>query len=299
MIVRLQHVGLAVRSMEETCKTFERLFGLKCQGLRNDQGKGMQLDCRILLPNRCWLHIVQNWNPESRVNRHLKQKGPGVEHIALESDDIEADVQRVKDAGAPIFQDKIFNAPDGFEAFVYPEHTTGVTVELIQPHDTSWAFQICRRSERNVLGLQHIGLAVRDLEKTCKIFKELFGLRCQDLRTDQHGGTQKDAMIPLGNDRLWLHVVESWARDNRVYQHLEEHGEGLEHIAIEVNNVKDAVDRVKAAGIPIYQDRIYTDRDDGLEAFVYPEYTTGAAVELIQPHPWSRGYRPRVLEVAP
>ena len=162
-IIRVQHIGLAVRDMHATCERFDQLFGLKCQDFRDDQGRGMQYDSRILLGNDCWLHVVQNWNPEARVYQFLEGQGEGLEHIALESDDIEADVQRVRDAGVPVYQDKIFDAPDGYEAFVYPEYNSGITVELIQPHDTSWNYPQETGPVSDKMGLirlQHIGVAV-------------------------------------------------------------------------------------------------------------------------------------------
>ena len=139
-IIRIQHIGMAVRDMHAACEQLEKVFGLKCQDFRDDQGKGMQYDARILLGNECWLHMVQNWNPESRVNRFLKNQGEGLEHIALQTDSIEADVQYLRDIGVPVYQDTVFDAADGFESFVYPDQTPGLTVELIQPHATSWDY---------------------------------------------------------------------------------------------------------------------------------------------------------------
>ncbi|MEM7801489.1 MAG: VOC family protein, partial [Chloroflexota bacterium] len=139
-IVRLQHFGIVVKDFHAAAEKFERIFGLKTRDFRDDQGKGKQYDARILLGNDCWLHIVQNWDPNSRVNQFLQSHGEGLEHIALETDDIEADVQRLKALGVPIYMDTIFDANDGYEAFVYPDDGIGFTVELIQPHAHSWGY---------------------------------------------------------------------------------------------------------------------------------------------------------------
>ncbi len=60
--------------------------------------------------------------------------------IALQTTSIEADVQHLRDIGVPVFQDKIFDANDGYESFVYGQYNAGATVELIQPHATSWDY---------------------------------------------------------------------------------------------------------------------------------------------------------------
>ena len=136
-LVRLHHIGIAVKELQAACDRFEHIFDLKARDIRNDHGGGMQNDARILLGNECWLHLVQNWNPKSRVCQFLEQSGEGLEHIALQTNSIEADVKHLRNIDVPIYQDKIFDAPDGFEAFIYPDQTPGITIELIQPHTTS------------------------------------------------------------------------------------------------------------------------------------------------------------------
>jgi methylmalonyl-CoA epimerase len=246
-----------------------------------------------MFANECWLHLVQNWNPESRVNRFLKSHGEGLEHLALQTDNIEADVEHLRKIGVPVYQDTIFNAADGFEAFIFPQDAIGFTIELIQPHAASWKFDPAKLSNPNILGLQHIGVAVKDLDRATRCFEQLFGIKATELRTDQHYGTQQDITIHTGNDRLWLHLVQSEDQENRVTQFMNKYGEGLEHLCIEVDDIREAVKRVKAAQVPLYQNKIYLDRADGFEAFVYPEYNHGVTVELIEPYLESRGYRPR------
>jgi methylmalonyl-CoA/ethylmalonyl-CoA epimerase len=290
-IIRLQHIGIAVRDMQAACERFHRLFGLKCRDFRDDQGGGMQFDSRILLGNDCWLHVVQNWNPESRVHRFLEAKGEGLEHIALESNDIQADVQRVRDAGVPVYQDKVFDAPDGYEAFIYPEYNSGITVELIQPHPRSWNYPQETGPVSDKMGLirlQHIGVAAKDQGATCRLFEKLFGLGYRDFRDDQGRGMQYDARILLGNE-CWLHVVQNWNPESRVYQFLEGKGEGLEHLALQTTSIEADVQHLREAGVPVFQDRVF-DANDGYEAFVYGQHNAGVTVELIQPHAASWSY---------
>ncbi len=197
-ILRLQHIGVALADHDLAVAGLERV-GLPSRDFRNDQGKGFQHDSRVLLGNECWLHIVHNWNPESRVNRFLENHGEGLEHLALESDDIEADVARVRDADVPIFEDRIFDANDGFEAFVYPEDGIGFTVELIKPHATSWSYP------DDALGLpvsallgttraRRVGAYVRDVAEASRRFTTLFGTPPGD----------EPGTIALGNVELHL-----------------------------------------------------------------------------------------------
>ena len=289
-IIRLQHIGLAVKDLKDTCARFERIFGLKAQDFRNDQGKGKQLDARILLGNDCWLHVVQNWDPEARVNQFLAQHGEGLEHIALETDNIEADVQRLRDAGVPIFEDTIFDANDGYEAFVYPDDAIGFTVELIQPHAHSWGYpeEAVGQAPSDLMGLtrlQHFGIVVKDMHAACDRFQKLFDLPWQDFRDDQGSGMQYDARVIFGNG-CWMHVVQNWKPESRVLEFFEANGDSLEHIALQTTTIAEDVEHLNAINVPIWN-RTILNAPDGFEAFVYPDDGVDFTIELIQPHPYS------------
>lgn len=286
-ILRLQHFGISVRAYEEALSKFEKILGLTARDYRTDQGRGFQHDARILLGNACWLHVVYNWNPESRVYQFQEQYGGQLEHIALETDDIEGDVQRLRDLGVPIWQDRILKAADGFEAFVYPGDGIGFTVELIQPHATSWGYPEDAMgkpisSKMGITRLQHIGVAVKDLHAACDRFEQLFGLKAQDFRNDQGQGMQLDARVLLGNE-CWLHLVQNWNPESRVYKFHEKYGQILEHIALETATIEQDVADLRASGVPLFKDRIFN-ANDGFEAFVYADDGVGFTVELIQPH---------------
>ncbi len=290
---RLEHIGICVNDLQDACERFERLFGLKARDFRNDQSKGMQYDARILLGNECWLHLVQNWNPDSRVTSFVQERGEGLDHIALQTDDIEADVAHLREIGVPIFQDKIFPANDGYEAFVFPDQLPGLTVELIQPHETSWIYPEDAVGERvsdrmGIIRLQHVGLVVRDLLDACQRFEQLFGLKACDFRDDQGKEMQYDARILLGNE-CWLHLVQSWDPEARVTEFLQSRGEGLEHIALQTKEIESDVEYLRSIGTPIFQDNVFH-ANDGFEAFVYPDQLPGLTVQLIQPHATSWTY---------
>jgi methylmalonyl-CoA/ethylmalonyl-CoA epimerase len=285
--LRIQHIGVVVRDLHDACRRFEHIFGLKARDFRDDQGHGMQYDARILLGNECWLHLVQNWNPESRVYRFLEERGEGLEHIAIETDDIEGDVAHLRSIGVPIFEDMIHDAQDGYEAFVYPDQLPGLSVELIQSHDRSWVYPLDAvgqpiSSTMSLVRLQHIGLVVADLQDARARLEKLFGLEVRDFRDDQGRGMQYDARILFPN-KCWLHLVQNWDAESRVNRFLTDRGEGLDHIALQTSSVQADVSHLRERDVPIFRNEI-KDANDGYEAFVYPDQLPGMTVELIQPH---------------
>jgi catechol 2,3-dioxygenase-like lactoylglutathione lyase family enzyme len=264
---------MVVSDLWQACDWFERNLGLKARDYRSNQGRGMQLDARILLGNECWLHLVQNWNPESRVNQFLHSHGAGLEHIALETDSIEADVQHLRDLGIPIFDDRILNANDGFEAFVYPDQTECMTVELIQPHATSWNYPDPASepvsSVLRVRKLDHVGLAVRDIAATCARFERFFGVKAS--RTDS--GPRID--LPNG---CWLALRDGSVPDVSAF--LTTYGPGLDHIALETEDL--STDRRQLGSIAEISGASAAHLGNRAGASVPPDEAVATSVELVQ-----------------
>ena len=289
-LLRLQHIGIAVKNLKDACERFEALYGLKSCDFRDDQGKGMQYDARILLGNECWLHLVQNWDERARVNKFLRQRGEGLEHIAIETDDIEGDVMHLREIGVPIFEDRIFPANDGYEAFVFPDQLPGLTVELIQGHETSWVYPEEALGKPisetlKIVGLQHLGLAVKDVQHSCERFEHLFGLEARDIQTADPtragSGSLSEAHIPFNNE-CWLHLVHD-QDESPTGEFLRQRGEGLDHLSLQTNDLDADVERLVQLGLPFYGGGI-NESEEGRSATVYPDQLAGITVELVQPY---------------
>lgn len=247
-ILRVQHIGAVVSDYETARRAFDRL-ALPLRDFRNDQGRGFQHDGRILFGNECWLHVVYNWSPESRVNRFLATRGEGLEHLALETDDIEADVAHLKELGVPIFDDHIFDANDGFEAFVFPEDAIGFTIELIQPHSTSWVYPDDARArpvsdELGIARLAQIHANVDDVAGAKRRLREMFGLQ----------SPSENESVPLGdNASLHLNEREPIGLECLVVETktLDEDAVRLEGRGVSVERDRPGLARVEACGVPI------------------------------------------------
>ncbi len=295
MILRVQHIGVVVRDLEDACARFERVLGLKARDFRDDQGQGMQLDARILLGNECWLHLVENWNPESRVNRFLRERGEGLEHICLETDDIEADVAHLREIGVGVWEDRILDANDGYEAFVYPDQLPGLTVELIQSHERSWYYPPDAVGEpvsdsMNLVRLRDIGLRVNNLADACARFDRFFGLVAEDVRDDLGAEERPNARIPFPN-QCRLHLVENRNAESSTPRFPHLRGEGMDQIALETTDVEADVATLREHGILLLGDAIH-DARDGRRARVHPDQLPGMTAELIQPHANGGGFGP-------
>lgn len=284
MILRVQHIGIVVRDLHDACDRFERVLGMPARDFRDDQGQGMQLDARILLGNECWLHLVQNWNPETRVHRFLREQGEGLEHICIETDSIEADVEHLREIGVGVWEDRILDANDGYEAFVFPDRLPGLTVELIESHERSWVYPSEAVGEPvstslGVTRLHHIGLCVRDLDDARRRFERYFGLAARDFASSE-SPAMREAYIHFDN-RCSVQLLEPRDPASRAGRFLRERGEGLEHIALETSDIARDVARLRERGVRILDDTIHR-FDEGAAAFVHPDELPGMAVELVE-----------------
>jgi catechol 2,3-dioxygenase-like lactoylglutathione lyase family enzyme len=289
MILRLHQIGFAVHNVHETWQVFRKLFGLEGWNEEDDPIAGIDRSVVMPFPNDCELCLMESHDPASPISQFITEKGPGLERLVFLTDSIEDDYLRITGAGIPVLQDKIHSDVLGDRLFIPRSHAFGMTLELLQPEDVV-AFG-STRSFAGILGINHIGTAVRDIHAALKFYENVLGLKPLGVRSDQHEGEQLDSWLETGNDGLILHPTQSWGENARVRQFIEAKGEGLEHIAIEVADIRAAVRRVTASGVPIHDGKIYTDREDGFEAFIFPEHTTGMTVEMIEPHPTSRYYR--------
>ncbi len=130
-----------------------------------------------------------------------------------------------------------------------------------------------------IIKVDHIAIAVRDLEQALKPYQEALGLTLSDVEevTDQQ---VRIAFLPVGDTDIEL--LEPTAADSGVARFLEKRGEGLHHICLEVDDLEATLATLKAQGVRLIDEK---PRDGGRGkriAFVHPRSMQGVLVELIQ-----------------
>ena len=127
--------------------------------------------------------------------------------------------------------------------------------------------------------LDHVAVAVADLDGALARFRSLWDVEPAGReRVDEQG--VEEAMLPLGESALQL--VSSTGTDTAVGRFLERRGEGLHHIALEVDDLVGALERLRAEGVRLIDETPRAGGGGRLIAFVHPEALHGVLVELIQ-----------------
>ncbi|HPV49570.1 MAG TPA: methylmalonyl-CoA epimerase [Smithellaceae bacterium] len=129
-----------------------------------------------------------------------------------------------------------------------------------------------------VLKIDHIGIAVKNLEEGSKLY-EILGI--------VSAGTEEVAeqkvrvsFFPVGDSEIEL--LESTAPDGPIAKYIEKNGEGIQHIALRVENIEEALAELKAKGIRLIDEKPRYGAGGAKIAFIHPKATGGVLLELSQ-----------------
>jgi LAO/AO transport system kinase len=126
--------------------------------------------------------------------------------------------------------------------------------------------------------LDHLGVAVRDLDAACRFYERL-GLGVEGRETVPHEQVRV-AMLPLASGRIEL--LEPTAAESPLGRFLERRGEGLHHVALQVPDLEGTVARLRAEGVRLVKSEIQVGAGGHRYVFVHPASTGGVLLELIE-----------------
>jgi methylmalonyl-CoA/ethylmalonyl-CoA epimerase len=127
--------------------------------------------------------------------------------------------------------------------------------------------------------LDHIGIAVKDLDQAMKLYREAFGIE-PDLVYESSYTKAKIAFFPVGEVRIEL--IQPVDPESVVGKFLEKRGEGIHHISYRVKDVDGGLAELEKKGILLIDKKSRRVRENERVAFLHPKSTNGVLVELIQ-----------------
>lgn len=132
MITALDHIAIAVPDLEKSIKRFMEDFGLEYKG-SEDVAAAKTSTAFFPVPPTS-IELVHPLNGEGPIAGYLDKKGGGLHHLCFRSDDIEADVARLKEKGYQFLSDAPSKgAHDSMVIFIHPKSCDGVLIEINQP----------------------------------------------------------------------------------------------------------------------------------------------------------------------
>ena len=130
-----------------------------------------------------------------------------------------------------------------------------------------------------VKSVDHIGIAVADLEEALKLYTETFGLELQGTEVVEEQKV-KVAFLPIGDTEIEL--LESTDPEGPIAKFIEKRGQGIQHIALRVDDIDAALDKMRAVGIRLFDEKPRYGAGGARIAFLHPKATGGVLIELCE-----------------
>ena len=129
MINHIDHLGIAVRSLDETVPVYEKALGLRCE--HREEVPSQKVRTAFFDVGGVHLELLEPTSPESPIAKFLADRGEGIHHIAFRTDDITGQLAQAAGAGVRLINEKPFEGAAGkLVAFLHPKSTHGVLTEL-------------------------------------------------------------------------------------------------------------------------------------------------------------------------
>lgn len=130
-----------------------------------------------------------------------------------------------------------------------------------------------------VTQVDHIGVAVKSIEVASKLYTDLLGLKVLGIE-EVASQKVKTAFIPAGEAEIEL--LESTAADGPIAKFIAKNGEGIQHIALRVDNIEAALEELKNSGVKLIDEKPRIGAGGAMIAFIHPKATNGVLLELCQ-----------------
>lgn len=128
---QIEHIGIAVRNLQEACEVYERLLGVAPYKTEEVVSEGVLTAFFKSGPNK--IELLQATTEQSAIAQFIEKKGEGMHHIAFAVDDIQAEMKRLKGEGFTLLNEAPKRGADNrWICFVHPKDANGVLVELCQ-----------------------------------------------------------------------------------------------------------------------------------------------------------------------
>lgn len=130
-IKHIDHIGIAVKSIEQAGKFYTEILGLKIQDIENVADQ--KVNVAFLPITDSELELLESTEPDGPVSKYIDARGEGVQHIAFRVENIGEALEELKSKGVRLIDQTPRNGAGGARiAFIHPKETNGVLVEICE-----------------------------------------------------------------------------------------------------------------------------------------------------------------------
>ena len=130
-MLKVEHIGIAVRTLADSVPLFEKLLNSQCY--KTEFVESEQVNTAFFRKDDTKIELLESTDANGVIAKFIEKKGEGMHHIAFEVENIESEMERLKNEGFVVLNDKPKPGADNkLVCFLHPKNTNGVLIELCQ-----------------------------------------------------------------------------------------------------------------------------------------------------------------------
>ncbi|MFI3294726.1 MAG: methylmalonyl-CoA epimerase [Rikenellaceae bacterium] len=130
-LTHIEHIGIAVKSLEQAIPVWENLLGTKCYNI--EEVKEQKVRTAFFKIGSAKIELLEGTAEDSPISKYIEKKGEGVQHIAFAADGLQANLDAAEASGIRLIDKTPRKGAEGLNiAFLHPKSTTGVLTELCE-----------------------------------------------------------------------------------------------------------------------------------------------------------------------
>ena len=130
-ISHIEHIGIAVKNLEESIKYYENILGFKCYSI--EEVKEQKVKTAFFMVGQTKIELLESTDPEGPIGKFVEKKGEGIHHLAFAVKGIESALSEVESKGVQLIDKTPRKGAEGLDiAFLHPKSTVGVLTELCE-----------------------------------------------------------------------------------------------------------------------------------------------------------------------
>lgn len=128
-ISHIEHIGIAVNSLDEAIPYYENMLGLKCYAV--EEVADQKVKTAFFKVGDTKIELLESTDPEGPIGKFIEKKGPGVHHLAFAVDDVNKSLGELEEKGVRLIDKASRKGAEGLNiGFLHPKSTLGVLTEL-------------------------------------------------------------------------------------------------------------------------------------------------------------------------
>jgi len=128
-LTHIEHIGIAVKNLDESIKFYENVFGLKCYAV--EEVKDQKVKTAFFQIGETKIELLESTGNDGPISKFIEKKGEGIHHIAFKTNDLKSSLKELEEKKIRLIDEHPRKGAEGLNiAFLHPRAANGVLIEL-------------------------------------------------------------------------------------------------------------------------------------------------------------------------